>query len=340
MKALVTGAPGFVGSQMCRELLSANYQVRALHRQSSNLDSLKRLPLELVRGDITDPPSLDAAMKDVDFVFHIAALYRQAKFPDSVYWKVNFDGTRNVLEAAKRQGVRRVIHCSTTGVHSHIKNPPAREDEPYAPTDVYQESKTEAEKLCLDWFRRGEIDGCVIRPAMIWGPADTRFLKMFRGIASRRMPIIGSGQSLCHWILVSDLARAFRLAAENPATTGQVYLIGGERVVTLEYTMATIARVYGVKLLPFKIPAWPVQVAGSIVETLCKPLGIEPPLHRRRADFFIKNRAFDCSKAREQLGFVPSHTFEDECELIARWYIDAGLIRLAHPIPEPPRMAA
>ena len=319
--ALVTGSTGFVGSRLCRELAEHGYAVRALHRAGSSLENLSGINnIELVKGDLTDQASLEAAMSGVDVVFNIAALYRQAKFPDEVYWQVNFEGTRNCLNAAKKMGVKRFIHCSTIGVHSHIEHPPANESEPYAPTDVYQESKAEAEKLVLDWVHRGEIDGCVIRPAMIWGPRDTRFLKLFRGIARRRFPIIGSGSSMCHWILVDDLVRAFRLAAENESSRGQVYIIAGSRPVSLEYTMQTIAKFYGVALLPFKIPAWPIQFFGSIVEAICRPFGIEPPLHRRRADFFIKNRAFDCSKAKNELGFTAEQSFEQEAELIASWY--------------------
>lgn len=328
LTALVTGAPGFVGSNLCRELLSHGYKVKALHRKSSKLEALKGLDLELVQGDLSDQRSLLTACRDVDLVFHIAAVYREAKFPDQVYWDINLEGTRNLLEASKECEVKRFIFCSTTGVHGGIKTPPADESYPYNPDDVYQQSKTEAEKLVLEWFNSGRIDGCVIRPTMIWGPADTRLFKLFKGVASRRLPIIGDGQVLRHWVLVSDLARGFRLAAENPRSKAQIYLIAGERPVTLEHTMQTIAKQYGVKLLPFKIPAKPLQLLGSCVEKICKPFGIEPPIHRRRVDFFVKHRAFDYSKARRELGYQPTHSFEDECRLVAKWYVDNSWISI------------
>ena len=326
--AVVTGAPGFVGSHVCEELLREGYRVRAVHRPGSKLEFLKRLQqkypaLELVVADINHGESLEPVFSGTQTVFHLAALYREAKFPDSEYWKVNLEGTKTVLQQANACGVTRVVYCSTTGVHGNIDNPPAREDFRYAPCDVYQESKTEAEKFVLSWAQ-SEGDACVIRPTMIWGPRDTRIFKLFRGIYTRKLPIIGDGKTLNHWILVEDLAKAFRLAAEKPETRGQVYLIGGERVVTLEHTMRTISAVYGKPLLPFKVPAAPIQILGSCVEALCRPLGIEPPLHRRRVDFFVKSRAFDCSKAREQLGFVPRMRFEDEAAYVARWYLENG----------------
>jgi nucleoside-diphosphate-sugar epimerase len=325
--ALVTGATGFVGSRLCRELTENRYSVKAMVRKNSRLTNIMGLEMETVEAELTDTESLKKAVEGVDVVFHIAALYREAKFPDSVYWQVNLDGTKHLLEAAKSAGVKKFIYCSTIGVHSHIKNPPADETEPYAPTDVYQESKTEAEKYVLTKFRENYIQGCVIRPAMIWGPNDTRFLKFFKGISKRKLPLIGGGEILCHWILVDDLVRAFRFAAESEKSNGQVYIIAGERPVTLKYTMQKIAENLKVKLLPFRIPVLPIQIAGSIVETICKPFGIEPPLHRRRADFFTKNRAFNTSKAASELGFKPSHTFEDEVKLVSNWYKENGWLK-------------
>jgi nucleoside-diphosphate-sugar epimerase len=322
---VVTGSCGFVGARLCRELVTHGYRVRALARSSSNRKALAGLELEIVEGDIREPESLERAFQGAEHVFHIAALYREARFPDSEYWRTNHQGTINVFEVARKCGVRKVLHCSTIGVHSTIKNPPANESEPYAPTDLYQETKVAAEKSALEFFASGLIGGAVIRPAMIWGPTDTRFLKMFRGIAQGRFPLIGGGENLCHWILVDDLARAFRLAAERETATG-VYIIAGERPVSLRYTLETIAAVYGQKRSLLSIPAWPFQAAGSVVETLCRPLGIEPPLHRRRVDFFIKNRAFDCSRAKKDLGFEASQRFEDEARLVAEWYKKEGWV--------------
>ncbi len=326
MKALVTGASGFVGGHLVRELLKQGDQVRILHRSGSNLEKFAGLAVEPCAGDLSDRASLLQAMRGVDVVYHCAALYREAKFPDSAYWTVNFEGTRNALEAARECNVGRFIHTSTTGVMGSIENPPASEDHPYLPGDVYQESKTEAEKLALEWFRGGKIDGCVIRPAMIWGPEDRRLFKLFKGVAFRSLPIIGDGRTLNHYILVQDLARAYRLAAEVPGARGQLFLIANERYVTLEYTLQVIAKIYGVSLFPFKIPALPVQLLGSVVEKICKPFGLEPPIHRRRVDFFVKSRAFDTSKAARELGFKPSFTFEKETEVVARWYVENGWI--------------
>ena len=299
MKVLVTGANGFVGSALCRELLEHGYQVRALHRAGADLSKLADLKVELVQGDITKPESLDIAMKEVEIVFHIAALFRQAKHADEVYRQVNVEGTRNVFESAIRNNVKRVIHCSTVGVHSHIPAPPADETEAYRPGDIYQETKAEGEKLALSFYKSGKVKGVVIRPAMIWGPGDSRMKKLFQGIANKKLPIIGNGKTLLHWILVSDLARAFRLAGEKTELNNEIFIIAGKKAVSMQELFSNIAKAYGVKPIAFKIPALPVQMIGTIVEAICIPIGIEPPIYRRRVDFFTKTRSFDWSKAKK-----------------------------------------
>lgn len=330
-KILVTGANGFVGSHVVKELLAHDYEVVALHREQADTTALEGLECQLVSGDIKDVVSLERAFEGVDTVIHIAALFRQAKFPDSEYVAVNVEGTRNVFETAIKMGIKRVIHCSTVGVHSHIPNPPASEGEAFRPGDIYQETKLDGEKVARSYLANGQINGAVIRPAMIWGPGDTRTLKLFKGIAARKFPVIGDGKTLLHWILVTDLARAFRMLAEREDINNEVFIIAGDRAVPLKYLVETIAECFGVRPIPIKIPALPVQLLGDAVELVCKPFGIEPPIYRRRVDFFTKTRSFNTKKAQTELGFVPEHSFEEEVGLIVRWYLNHGWITPAHP---------
>lgn len=322
----MTGAAGFVGRNVVRELLSHGYHVRALVRPGRVGEVLPQLPVEIAFGDITDPTSLAAAVRDVEVVFHIAALYREARFPDEVFMRVNDEGTANVIAATSTTPTRRLVYCSTSGVHSHIEHPPAREDYPFSPADGYQRSKAAAELRVRRAHDEGVIQATIIRPGMIWGADDTRFIKLFQGVARRQLPLIGRGEVLTHWVNVTDLARAFRLAAECPEAIGEIFFVAGDRPVPLRYVFETIASTCGVKLFPFRIPVLPLQLLGDLVETLCRPFGIEPPLHRRRVDFFVKQRAFDCSKAEQLLGYHPAQTFEDEVRLIVRAYREQGIL--------------
>ncbi|WP_447968822.1 NAD-dependent epimerase/dehydratase family protein [Nitrospira sp. M1] len=326
-RVLVTGATGFVGGHLTRRLVNDGACVRVLVRKSSDqtvVDGLQSLGAEVIYGDITDQAAVHDAVKSMEYIFHIAALFRSAKHGDRIYYDINVEGTRNVLDAAEHASVQRVLHCSTVGVHSHIPQPPAAEDEDYRPGDIYQLTKCEGEKLARERFASGRVVGTIVRPAMIWGQGDTRTLKLYKGVAHRRFPIIGNGKTLTHWVDVNDLVDGFLLAAENEAAKGQTYIFAGERPVSISELVVTISRVAGVKPWPFKVPALPIQLLGSLTESICKPIGIEPILHRRRVDFFTKTRSFDTSKAKKELGFRPRLTFEAEVEKIFQWYQTQG----------------
>lgn len=326
MVSLVTGAGGFTGKQVTRHLLASGARVRAMVRNDAADRELTALGAETVRADVTDIESMRRAMAGVDTIHHIAALFRQAGLPSSEFYRVNVEGTRNVLECAIEAGVQRVVHCSTVGVLGNVENPPADESAPYSPGDPYQDSKMEGEKLFLDYTARGKISGVVIRPAMIYGPGDTRTGKMFKMIANRRFFYVGKGDALVHFVDVRDLAESFRLAGEKKDVTNEVFIIAGESTLPLRHLVKIIADLLGVPEPWLSLPVRPMQALGSLCETICKPLNIEPPIFRRRVDFFTKNRSFDCSKAHRVLGYRPSKSLVHELVDIIDYYVDTGFI--------------
>lgn len=326
MKALVTGANGFTGSYLVRHLLEKGYEVRALVRKTSNLQTIKDLPLEIAHADLSNGRPVDDAVRGVDVVFHVAAAYRNENVPKEFFHQVNVEGTRKLLEAAERARVKRFVHCSTVGVQGKIKNPPASEEAPYNPGDYYQQSKLEGEKLALKFFTEHGLAGTVIRPVGIYGPGDTRFLKLFKFIYNGKFRMIGNGKVLYHLTFVKDLVAGIVLAAEKEAALGQVFTIGGNEFVTLNELVAKIAEIYGRPLPTLRIPVWPVWCAGLLCEMICKPLHISPPIYRRRVDFFIKDRAFDISKARRVLGYEPRVPLDEGLRLTAQWYKEQGLL--------------
>jgi dihydroflavonol-4-reductase len=309
---LVTGAGGFVGSVLVRTLLNQGARVRAMVHSRTRQGALADLPVEVVEADLSNLESLRAAVRGVQQVYHIASIFRQAGLPESVFHDVNATGTQRLLDACIEAGVQRVIHCSTVGVLGHIDHPPADENTPFNPGDMYQRSKMDGEKIALDYFRQGKIRGVVIRPAMIYGPGDERTLKMFRMIAHRRFFFVGPGKALVHFIDVRDLAVAFTLAMQKPDLNGEVYIVAGPRALPLVELVDIIARELGVPPLRLHLPIRPMQMLGSLCEAVCTPFRIQPPIFRRRVDFYTKNRAFDCRKAHRDLGFVPAQTLEQE----------------------------
>jgi len=325
-KVLVTGATGFAGSHLTKRLLSEGWDVRVLARPTSDTSRLELVGVEILTGDVTDEAVVRRAVKGINTVYHLAAVFRLAGLPDDAYWATNYHGTRNMLRASLDAGVRRFIHCSTVGVHGHIEKPPADENAPYNPGDVYQRSKCEAEREALRYYEEHGLPVTVIRPAGIYGPGDLRWLKLFRSIAGRRFVMLGSGDTFIHLVYISDLVDAFRLAADNPNAVGKVYIAAGERYVTLNELAGIIARVVGVPAPWLKVPVRPVRVLSGICEDVCRALRLEPPIFRRRVDFFVKNRAFDITRAKAELGYSPKVDMDEGVTRTASWYREQGLL--------------
>jgi nucleoside-diphosphate-sugar epimerase len=319
-KVLVTGGTGFTGSHLCRRLVQEGHDVRVLVREQSDRTVLNNLPIEWVLGDLCDRDSLARATQGIETVYHIAALFRPENVTRQQMWAINVEGTKNLLEAAEKAQVSRFVHCSTVGVHGDIQNPPANEETLYAPGDYYQESKTEGEKIALQYAREGRLPIVIFRPGGIYGPGDRRFLKLFKGIKTGRFVMFGSGEILYQLIYIDDLIAGILRCGTEPAAVGNTYILTGASPVTLNQLVEAIASVLEVSPPRWRLPVKPLYWAGFACELLCKPLGINPPLYRRRVDFFRKTRSFDISKAKRDLKFVPQVDLKTGLERTAQWY--------------------
>ncbi|MCB0729828.1 MAG: NAD(P)-dependent oxidoreductase [Ignavibacteriae bacterium] len=326
MKALVTGANGFTSSYLIKNLLDKGYTIKGLVRKTSNLDLIKDLNVELAYVDLAKDEISDEVMKDIDVVYHVGAAYRTEGVPEKYFWDVNVEGTRKLLVAAKKAGVKKFIHCSTVGVQGEIKNPPAKETHPFNPGDYYQESKLDGEELALKFFKEEGLKGTVVRPVGIYGPGDTRFLKLFKMINNGKFKMIGNGEVLYHLTFVEDLVEGFVLAGESEKANNEVFTIGGDGYLTLNELVAKIAKILDKNVSKIKIPVWPVWTAGALCELICKPLGISPPIFRRRIEFFVKDRAFDITKAKSLLNYNPKINLDEGLKRTADWYKENNLL--------------
>jgi nucleoside-diphosphate-sugar epimerase len=324
LRVALTGASGYTGGRLLAALTGRGDEVAVLVRPTSLAKTLRERASEVVEGDLSDSAAVDRLVAGRDAVVHVAAIYRTAGHPDAYYREVNVLGSERLLEAAARHGVRRFVHTSTVGVHGHVEHPPADETAPLAPGDIYQATKAEAETLALGYHRRRGVPVVVVRPGAIYGPGETRLLKLFRAIARGRYAIVGSGRTFYHPVFIDDLVSGFLLALDRPEAVGEAFLICGPSYASQIELARMIATHTGGRVLPFRIPAAPIQWAGDLVEALCVPLGIEPPLHRRRVDFWTKSRAFTIAKARRLLGYDPKTDLDRGIALTAAWYREAG----------------
>jgi dihydroflavonol-4-reductase len=343
LRALVTGATGFTGGHLIRALTAAGDQVRALVRSPSAAVpdlGLKTIhtgsdpqytgsdpgTVEIVHGDVRDGDAMRAAADGVDVIYHIAAIYRQAGLRETEYRAVNATAVRTVVEAARAGGARRVVHCSTVGVHGDVEHPPANEDAPLRPGDIYQQTKLEGEQIAREAARDAGIEVVVVRPTGIYGPGDRRLLKLFRGVSRGRFVILGDGGLFYHLTYIDDLVEGFRLCGTVPAAAGRTYILAGGEVTTLNELARLIAEEAHVAPPRVHLPVWPFWIAGAACEAVCAPFGIEPPIYRRRVDFFTKSRAFDISRARRELGYAPRVGLRDGIARTLHWYRQSGWV--------------
>lgn len=328
MKIFVTGGTGFTGRYLVSRLVKEGHDVSVWVRKTSNTEKLKKLGVNLVLGDITDKYLVNSAVKDMDIVYHLAAVWREGGgIPNKVFWDVNVNGTKNLLEASLQANIERFIHCSTGGVLGHIANPPADENFPYNPGDIYQRTKCEGEKIALEYFHKKGLGGVVVRPTGIYGPGDLRFLKLFKSIYDGKFIMVGKGDVLYHLVYIDDLIGGYMLCGQKESAIGQTYLIGGDKYVSLNELVSLIAKALNVPVPKKRFPFfWPVWTAALACEIVCKPFGINPPIFRRRVDIFRKNRAFDISKARKELGYKPKVSLEEGIKKTAKWYKKEGYI--------------
>jgi dihydroflavonol-4-reductase len=329
VRVLVTGATGFTGTALTRKLVERGAIVHAIARPESNLGDLKDLPIRWSIGQIYDPDTVKHATDGVEYIFHMATTYRHAGASSDENNLVHIKGTQLLAEAVTgRPGFKRFVHVSTIGVHGHIEHGAANEDAPFQPDDIYQRTKAEAELWIRNYAKEHGLPLTVLRPCALYGPGEKRFLKFFK-MANRRLVILlGKPGHGIHLIHVDDFVGMALLAAQHPGGLNNIFICGSPENISLEKMAALIAREFGHSVTVIRLPAFPLYFAGFICEMICKPFGIDPPLHRRRIGFFTKTRNFDTSRVYGKLGYTCMHPDDSGVPELARWYVDHGWIKL------------
>jgi 2-alkyl-3-oxoalkanoate reductase len=327
MKVLVTGGTGFTGKALVRRLLDLGHEVVALdYKEGLKTQELRDWGARVEIGSVTDRHVVDRCMEGVEFVHHVAAAFREMNVPDAYYHEVNVGGTKNVFLSAAGHGVRKVVYCSTCGVHGNIDHPPGGEDAPIQPADYYQRTKYEGELVAREFIDRG-LPAVILRPAAIYGPGDPeRFLMIFRRVARGKFPMFGGGRTLYHPLYIDNLIDAFILAMAEGRGDGEAYLIADREYLGIEDLVRRVAGALGTEVEIPHYPVWPVVAAGHVCEKLCKPFGINPPIFPRRVDWYRQNRAFRIDKAERDLGYAPAVGIDEGLRRTADWYRREGYL--------------
>ena len=324
-RVLVTGATGFTGNLLTRKLVDAGLVVSAVAHKKVSFPALSGIPVKWFVGDVADENLMREALKNQEYVFHLATTFRHANISVHQHWKTHVESTRILVnEIIKNPGFKRYVHISTCGVHGHIDAPPADENYRFSPEDDYQRTKLEAELWLKNFAGRNKIPYTVIRPVAIYGPGEMRTLKLFKMALWPVFPVFGNGKCLYHLIHVDDLTDAIIKAAAHPAALNETFIIGAEEPIPVEEIASIIAKHFGKKIRTVRFPIGPLYYAANVCETVCKPFGIEPLIYRRRVSFYKNDRHFDVSKMKKILGFTPRINNSQGIVTTASWYAENG----------------
>jgi len=324
VRIALTGGSGFVGSHLLQKLVSEGHEVRVLVRENSDTRLLNRLGVKLVYGDVTNRKSLPNLVNGADIIYHLAAnIYTGT--PDK-FWKVNYYGTRNVLETCLHRDFQRLVFTSTVTVMGSISNPLANESYPYSPTSPYEKSKCEAEKLVLRYHKKFDVPVTVVRPAVVYGPRNMYHLKLYRWIRKGGF-LIGSMNNLVHLSYIENLLGGITLAAEKPKAMGEVYIIAYEKPISWRRYVHLVAKAIGVNPRDGQVPLWTVKAVGHLSDFTSWMFGTNPLLTSGWVEDLTKNFAYDISKARRDLGYDPKVTLKEGISRTIGWYRRNGYLR-------------
>ena len=328
-RLFLTGGSGFIGSRLAllaSERGAAPTVVTAINNatERARCDELVSSGVAVIDAALDDTNALSRALVGHDAVIHLAAAQHEAGRPESYFQHINVEGTRRLLELATRAGIRRFVHGSTIGVYGSAADTVLDERSPLAPDNAYGRTKAAAEAVVRDGH--GDMEYCIVRISETYGPGDMRLLKLFRGVRSGRYLTVGDGDNEHQLIYVDDLIRALLAACEAPAANGATVVAAGAERLTTNAMVAAVSAAVGSDRRVRHAPLWPFLALAHVLERTFGPLGLKPPLHRRRLDFFRKSFRFSTAAAEQLLGFRAETSFAEGASRTAQWYRSRGLL--------------
>ncbi len=320
MKALVTGAAGFIGSHLVEALLQRGVHVRCLVKPTSQLKWVKGLPVEIIYGDCQEKDSLGPGVKDVDLVFHLAGATRAIEA--KTYFEVNALGTENLVLACLEHNtrLRKFIYLSSLAAAGPGQNGGEKKESDHcSPVSPYGRSKRRGEELALS--QAHELPLLILRPAAVYGPRDKAFLALFKCLAKRIKPVISGGVQRLSLCSVHDLVAAILLAASTPTKTGEIFFLSDGQDYRMDEINDSFAQAMEVTGYRLRLPPPVLCGIAAVAEYFAKVSGKPALISRGKAEEMIQpNWLCNITKARTLLGFEPQISLARGAKLTFDWY--------------------
>ena len=322
---LITGANGFIGSRVCSLLADAGYRIRITSRESSDLTLLEGIPYTKVIADITRPESLPAAVRDIDYIVHLAGLIKADSKED--YFRVNEQGTLNLLNAVKNHNLKlkRFVLISSVAASGPASGIPRKEDDPPQPITAYGRSKLAGENCRVAFDNLFPI--VVLRPPAVYGPGDKAIFTLFDVVNKGFKPYMGGGHNRVQMIYVDDLARAILAGLESDRAAGETFFTAESESHTVRELLDIIGDLLDKKGIGINIPRWLLFTIAFCSESFFRLIGKTPMFSREKARELTADWELDVSRASERIGFEAKYDFRTGAALTIDWYRKKGWLK-------------
>lgn len=322
MRNLVTGATGFVGSHIAERLVKEGEEVLALVRKTSNTGFLSGIGVKFAYGDINDLESVRKAMRGIDIVYHSAALADEWISPKEAY-RVNVEGTKNLLDAVREAGVKRFVFISSLAVLGMKDHHGTPADSPYYKTgDSYIDTKIDSERLVMDYYEKYGLPVTVVRPGFVFGPRDNKLIpRLSERLGKKQFMFVGSGKNKINAVYVENLTDAIISAARSEKSVGRKYNVTNDSGMTLEDLVFKIVDIWKFDTPKKHIPKFMAYLVCNILTAMARlAKAKEPPyITKTRIKFLSLNLDFDIKKTKDDLGYDPRISIEEGLRRTKDW---------------------
>ena len=311
MNILVTGATGFIGANLVQRLLTEGYKVRVFLRNKEQKKLWNNKKIETFVGNFEDYQSIKEAMKEIDIVYHLAAIRDKWGTPKEEYFKVNVEYVKNLLEASKESEIKQFIYCSSISVTT----------EPFC-HHLYGQTKKKAEKIVRQFQNKG-LPITIVRPVITYGPGDNGMVyKLINMINKNRYLTVGNGQNRVHLCYIDDLINGFLLVLNNKKAFGQTYCFCGPRPITINDLVKIISNLLNKRVSAIHIPRFIAKIIAWWMELIYKILSLkgEPLINIKKIETMTVDRCFDYKKAKKDLGYKPIIDYQEGLEKTIAWF--------------------
>lgn len=323
---LVTGAAGFIGTFFVKKLLSLGKKVIAFDKDFDSLNKLKKndVNLKIATGNLNDKILLTEITKQVYLVYHLAAKVHSipnTKEEEIDFFKVNVEGTRNLLEACVANNVAKFIFFSSVHTMGLFNESIMDENTPCKSMTPYSRSKNEAERLVIDYHKRYGIFVTILKLPLAYGPnVKGNFKRLIESIEKRQFRIIGNGLNLKSLVYVENIVDAAICVANNQGANSELYIVSDSEPYSLNKIAQTIASELRVQLSKIHIPQWLAYFVGFCFDILERTFSIKPPLSRESVKKLTVNMVYSSEKIKRDLGFKPKYGLHEGMTKTIAWY--------------------